>query len=486
MRFGHSGTNVQLSAISSHFTQEHQLPDSVAYYIPSLNKKTSTESSLPHLKHVPVTTATMTGRLLLLTGAPESRRLDWAPGELLTTFEPSIAQFARLQPHAQGQTKPQDQDISVLDLALWRSLPLVRTHIRTGFSQQHDLHFVGAFPSSADFLTTASISFEVAAAATAASQRALGMSQEEVGEESSRLLAEFYEHSLAVHDDVTSSQLAAPHSQQHLVSQQSNAKANVATDASFVSDTNSNAVSSSSAASDEDDTTTTFLEGGDGNTTTVSLPKTPLRPTGRGSADHLSDLEDIPPASYLVSIVPATMTVTLVVGIISIAAPRTVETRFGGPMTLVEVLVGDETKSGFSVTFWLSERDADAGGVLKGLRGQDVVLMQNVALNVFRKKVYGGSLRKGMTRVCLLYRGRTMGEGDEGGYYSQGDLVKAGRGRGHPQLEKTRRVRDWVLKFVGVGVSVGGGGKKTGKTRKGKERAPPLREWNQPPPLDSQ
>lgn len=390
----------------------------------------------------------MARKVLILTGAPEYHRLDWAPSNLLTTFESSIAQFALLRPLDLPPKASRDR--SYLDLAVWRSLSLQRTHIRTGFSQQHDLHFVGAFPSSADFLTTASISFE------ATSQ---GLSQEDTDEEASRLIAEFYEHSLAVHDDLASSQLVP-----HPDSQKS---ASFNTDTSFVSDT-----TTSGKESDEGDSTAVA----DGTT----LRKAPFRP-GRGS-DHLSDLEDIPPASYLVSILPATMTVTLIVGIISIAAPRTIRTHYGATKTLVEVLVGDETKSGFSVTFWLAD-EADEG-VLAGLRSQDIVLIQNVALNVFRKRVYGGSLRQGTTRVGLLYRGRKLGREDEVGYYDLTDLSKiGGQEHLHPQVVKTRRVRHWVLKFVGAG----GGAveKKSLNVGKEKDKTAP-RDWNQPPPLESQ
>lgn len=404
----------------------------------------------------------MTRKLLLLTGAPESHRLDWTPSNLLTRFQSPIAQFSLLQPLDPPSTAGHDR--SLFDLAVWRSLPLQRTLIRTGFSQQHDLRFVGAFPTSADFLTTASISFE------AASQ---GLSQQDAEEESSRVIAEFYEHSLAVHDDLASSQLVPHPDSQKAIS--------FNTDASLVSDTTTT-TNTTTTTSGEGDSTTALADG-------TTLLKTPLRPgRSRGGEDHLSDLEDIPPASYLISILPATMTVTLIVGIISIAAPRTIKTHYGATKTLVEVLVGDETKSGFSVTFWLADNDdADKTGVLAGLRSQDVVLMQNVALNVFRKRVYGGSLRRGMTRVGLLYRGRRIGRGDEEvGHYGMKDLSKAGKGKkSHPQLEKTRRVRDWVLKFVG-----GGGGdvneSSSGSTKRKRKGTTAPRDWNQPPPLDSQ
>ena len=412
------------------------------------------------------------GRLIILTGAPEADRLDWSSPNLLETFLNSIAAFALL-PLQVKQAPPAStasQERTILEMPVWRSLPLQRAHVPTGFSQQHDLQIVSHFPASADFLTTAGISFE------AASQ---GLSQDDAAGQESRLLNEWYEHSLALHDDLASSQLVPRESQDH--------HSGGGNEQSSSADGTTDYSKSISFSTSEEDTTTVLTADDDA----TIVVRTPLQP-GRqrvGAVDHLSDLEDIPPARYLESIWPQTMTVTLIAGIISIAAPRTVETRFGTTRTLVEVLIGDETKSGFSVTFWLGGSDPNSGP-LAGLRAQDVVLMRNVALNVFRGRVYGGSLPRGMTAVYLLHRGRKLGAGDDGGHYSGADLVKAGR-RGaarkvHPQLEKTRRVRDWVLKFVGrpAGGDVGGA-RRSARTRKGKQRAAP-RDWNQPPPLDSQ
>lgn len=421
---------------------------------------------------------------IVLAGAPEADRLDWSTAGLLQTFQDSIAAFALLPQQAKyaPPTSTASQDRSLLEMPVWRSLSLRRAHVPTGFSQQHDLNIVGHFPTSADFLTTAGISFE------AASQ---GLSQDEAAGHESRLLDEWYEHSLALHDDLASSQIVPRDSQDP------HGGGGYGDEPSSAGGTEySKSVSFNT--SDEGDTTTVLTADADA----TIVVRTPLQPGRRrggaaGAADHLSDLEDIPPARYLESIQPQTMTVTLIAGIISIAAPRTVETRFGTTKTLIEVLIGDETKSGFSVTFWLSAAECGSGsdppgGPLAGLRAQDVVLMRNVALNVFHGKVYGGSLPRGMTGVYLLHRGRRLGVGDDGGHYSGADLAKAGR-RGarrlaHPQIEKTGRVRDWVLKFVGGGRPAGGGvgpTRRSARTRKGKQRAAP-RDWNQPPPLDSQ
>lgn len=175
---------------------------------------------------------------------------------------------------------------------------------------------------------------------------------------------------------------------------------------------------------------------------------------------HLSDLEDIPPARRILALNPQTVTLNIIAGIISIAQPRTVTTRWGLSLSLVEILLGDDTKTGFAVTFWLAEEN-DAAAEISALRRQDVVLMQNVALHVFKDKVYGQSLRRGMTKVRLLWRR------DGSGLYSTRELSK--RGQMHPQLQKAKQVKDWVLRFVGADVGV--------KTRARKTRV----SWDRPP-----
>ncbi|KAJ5949030.1 hypothetical protein N7454_000614 [Penicillium verhagenii] len=164
----------------------------------------------------------------------------------------------------------------------------------------------------------------------------------------------------------------------------------------------------------------------------------------------LRDLQDIPTAEHLQSIVPQTMSVNLVVGVIAVQSPRRVVTRqWKKELDIIELVVGDETKAGFGVNFWLpaSKPAAKAqemdglGRVLTTLRAQDIVLLRTVGLGSFRDQVYGQSLRGGMTQVDLLHRPTT----DAGGLNKvlptsvQGDL---------PQ--KVHKVREWILQFVGT------------------------------------
>ncbi|XXG95967.1 hypothetical protein Hte_002244 [Hypoxylon texense] len=361
----------------------------------------------------------MVRRILILAGAPQCEKLDWKDTGLLNRFLDPIAKFTSLDcstvPEAASTIRG-----SALDVALWRSLPLHKTALHTGFSQLHqvreDYHgdegFFAALPASLD--------------STSALTGTNKSSQE--------ILDQFYDHTLAAHDDIPSSQLPT---------------LSFSTDGSSLSTTEDTSIRDSFRS----------------NNSQVHKDQ-PLI----AQSAHLSDLDDVPDARYLQSISPQTMTVNLIVGIISIAEPRTVKTRWGATKSLIELLVGDETKSGFTITFWLSpELNDSSSRILRELRRQDIVLLRNVALNVFMKKVHGHSLRKELTKVDLLHR-RKLDKDDRGGVYTNKDLTS--KKPTHAQLVKTRKVREWVMNFVG------GGGTALGK-RKYKGKA--VRSWDMPP-----
>ncbi|KAK4103215.1 hypothetical protein N658DRAFT_505602 [Parathielavia hyrcaniae] len=359
----------------------------------------------------------MASKVLFFTGAPESSALDWSPGGLLSEFQDPISAFASVDTNHQQSPCTSS---TVSRHAAWRSLPLAKESLSTGFSQQYAISFNRgpdqcAFGPSPQFLTSVDLSLT-----------------DGDNDDPTPALSQFYEHSIAVHEELASSQLVS----------QSTGEATT----SFLSD------GSSSFAS--------------GHGSQPGSIKGPL--LFRGS-ELLSDLKSLPSAAYLTKIQPQTMTCNLIVGIISISQPRAVKTRWGATRYLVEILVGDETKAGFVITYWLPYDTVDESP-LAGLRPRDNVLVQNVALNVFMNKVYGSSLRKNLTRVHLFYRMK-LDSRDVGGYYSTSDLSHTGPT--HPQLEKTRRVRDWVLNFVG-----------RGNHHKGQMDHGP--RWNKPPADDSQ
>lgn len=174
------------------------------------------------------------------------------------------------------------------------------------------------------------------------------------------------------------------------------------------------------------------------------------------AASYLSDLRDIPNAAYLRSIIPQTMSVNLVVGIISISQPRTIITRRGGrSVDLVEMLVGDSTRSGFGINIWLPcfqrnnqpvQGEQTLASQVLGLRPQDVVLARTIALSSFNGRVYGSSLRRNMTSLDLLYRNVADADDGRGTYRAQDLEVES---IADPQVFKVKKVKDWVMQFVG-------------------------------------
>jgi len=197
----------------------------------------------------------------------------------------------------------------------------------------------------------------------------------------------------------------------------------------------------------------------------------------------LTNLNDIPGANFLDSIHPQTKTVNLIVGIISIAPSRIVTTgaKYGRPrqVELVELLLGDETKTGFSITMWLpremrvnwkdgaQEKPEGSRSILRrslrAVQPRDVVLIQNVALSSFRGKVHGQSLRGDVTKIDTLFRKKVGDEEQAGCYTVQNLRMATGRDQ---QILKVKRVRDWLVDFVGEAPDAGAGGKKKGRRAK--------------------
>ena len=125
----------------------------------------------------------------------------------------------------------------------------------------------------------------------------------------------------------------------------------------------------------------------------------------------LTNLKHIPSADHLESLYPQTPTVNLLVAIVALQSPRIVNLRRRqGEMEIREFIIGDETRSGFGVNFWLeplpehatlqghAPRGANHAASyalrdqLDALRVGDVVVISNVALGTWREAVYGQSL----------------------------------------------------------------------------------------------
>ncbi|KAA8648691.1 hypothetical protein EYZ11_010264 [Aspergillus tanneri] len=195
-----------------------------------------------------------------------------------------------------------------------------------------------------------------------------------------------------------------------------------------------------------------------GSSIATSSDEEALRPA-LSMHGHITDLQEIPSAAYLEGIVPQTMTVNLIVSIITIRPPRRIVTRhWQRELDLVEMVVGDDTRSGFGVTFWLqpAERDCgdehELGRSLSTVRPRDIVLLRMVALSSFRKRVYGQSLRKGVTKIDLLHRHRVDAT-DTGGMYSARRLREINQDGAPKNVDdamraKVSKVHEWIKLFV--------------------------------------
>ncbi|KAI4175691.1 MAG: hypothetical protein LQ346_008028 [Caloplaca aetnensis] len=361
-------------------------------------------------------------RIIVYTGAPVYESLSWDEDQLTTFLLPCFTEAQKSQPYLSIDVDPK-----------WRSLPFEQMHLPTGFTQATNPDFVPEPTNNegeTSFLSTTDLS--------------LGQLSEDgdiqsSGDAGSDIVSQYYEHSFAVHDDLPSSQILP-------------------------------------AASPPPSSSSFFDSESSFNDSTVDDLQRHAS-VSRFHSTSITSLSSIPTASYLHSINPQTMTVNLLVGVISIPPARTLTTRKDNQIVdLIEMIVGDDVKAGFGVNVWLPRQESHATRPLskqtlaleeqmRDLRPRDVVLMRNVALASFKGRVYGQSLRKGMTSVELVWRG-VIDDADRPGLF-EGWEVESG---GEAGMEKVKRVREWVLQFVGGGGRNAamkeemGGGRRTGKT----------------------
>lgn len=337
----------------------------------------------------------MAPKMIFLVGSPLPSSLDWENDELLNT---------PLPPFHDTDIPDQNQSSIGLDQssAKWRVLQPLAMY------QPNDHHTFYYGPKHPNFLTTNQL-----------------VTSGNASTDADSALSEFYNHSFAVHEtsDANVSGL-------EYITQESG----------MASDSMISTVSSSGERE-------------------ALRPQPSLQIRG-----PLCDLQDIPSATYLESIVPQTVTVNLIVGIIAIQPPRRVVTRqWKTEFDIIEIVVGDETRTGFGVNIWLPPEQSavaktkpiDLSRSLAMLRPQDIILLRTVGLSSFQDRVYGQTLRGGMTQVDLLHRRPVDMTDAGGGFYQESSFHNLHADQ--PQLlQKARRVREWVMQFVGVTDRAGG------------------------------
>lgn len=349
-------------------------------------------------------------KTIFLTGAPLSSSLQWedcflsAPLQGCFAADPKLSEISLF---SSAETGP-----------AWRSLPFEREHLPTGITQLAKAEKVvghGDFANETFFLVTRNLSFN--SATSGESEISHNESPSPPPDED--LLTQFYEHSFAIHEKITFPRALD----------------------------NESSYETSNSTSFEDSYIPSQLN--DASSTGKELTKSRL------SSTSITDLARVPKADYLEAINPQTMTVNLVLGIISVPQPRVIKARRSGQtLGLVEMLVGDETKGGFGISIWFSdygnpdEKESDLQSEVARLRPQDIVLARNIALSSFNGKVYGQSLRRDTTTLNLLYRNKVDAT-DKAGAFGAHELQDSGSC--NVQVSKLKRVRQWVMDFVGAG-----------------------------------
>lgn len=170
--------------------------------------------------------------------------------------------------------------------------------------------------------------------------------------------------------------------------------------------------------------------------------------------EYLTNLSALPNANYLRRILPGTMTINIIGGIVDISPPRAVTVRrLGGSydMNIVDLYVRDDTEAGLKITIWLKpelcanirslkHQEVGLHLIISRLRRGDIVFLKHIALRSYRGEVCGQSLSSERypnngTKIALLCRG-------EGARDKLENLSRT-------HAIKLAKVQAWVTQFLG-------------------------------------
>ncbi|KAK5101843.1 hypothetical protein LTS08_004302 [Lithohypha guttulata] len=381
-------------------------------------------------------------RTIILAGAPESNKLDWNEKSLLPAEHVENAKPRGSMDSTTGSDSDESLTMTKPSIPKWRRLEMERLRMRPILPKLNidppptdiEMSIPAEFLETSELVAQELLNEPAGSDVSTEDSRPSVDSSTREYEPETQALADFYDHSFSIHEAIPSSQIE---SQQSI--------------------TPGTPVYESS-----DDMFPEQPSTPGGIIRTSSHRRLSQAPRPR----NLTNLVNIPSATYLDSINPQTKTVNLIVGVVSIAPSRivTAGAKFGKPrqVELIELLVGDETKTGFSITMWLpremhvnwkdgaQEKPEGSRSVLrrslKAVQMRDVVLIQNVALSTFRGKVHGQSLRGDVTKIDTLFRKKISDEEQVGCYTVQNLRMATGK---DAQILKVKRVKDWMLDFVG-------------------------------------
>lgn len=384
-------------------------------------------------------------RTIVLAGAPEAKDLDWDEKALTAAHDVRRDSMSASPPLTMSQQSQQTQQIPK-----WRKLEMERLRMRPILPKLD----IDQRPTEAEmaetteFLDTTELLSQELMQEAASTTTGSDVSNEdsrpscESYEPESQALADFYNHSFTIHEAMPSSRISdmmpltpgtpVYESNDELFSERSNSPSGI--------------IRSSSQR----------------RLSQVPKPK------------QMSDLDQLPNARVIECMGAYKSRINMIVGVISISQPRKVPIRNdpGRKAELVEMVVGDETKSGLCVTMWLPRemrvnwqdgkqekpegRRSELRRTLKNIRPQDIILLQNVALGTWKGKVQANSLSD-VTKIDVLYRKKVDDEEQISCYSAQNLRMATAK---DTQMLKVKKVRDWMADFLGE-APVRGGRRKT-------------------------
>lgn len=198
----------------------------------------------------------------------------------------------------------------------------------------------------------------------------------------------------------------------------------------------------------------------------------------------VTSIVNFPSAQRLLSIYPQTPTPNTICALLAPPERREVLVRKSGlKMNLYELKVGDDTKTGFKITFWVhpprggkieqSNLQQTLLQTLENLKVGDVLLLRNIALTSFRDTVYGQSLSPAIARARTTIDVLMKSNGISVVYL--GGLPAA-------TLETFTRVKRWARGHVAADSgSRKRRGTSTTRTSRGKRHASSPQEESLPP-----
>jgi hypothetical protein len=157
--------------------------------------------------------------------------------------------------------------------------------------------------------------------------------------------------------------------------------------------------------------------------------------------NEISELEDLPDATSVLSILHKKY--SIIVAVVEISPCQLVTTKFGKSISLIKLVVADQTCANFEIACWDQMASfAQTMRVndiihLRGISGLwDELIWTDIGLTEFRGVVSAGTRRN--SRASILYRCRRLHKEDDG-LRPRLDLMDQ-------QTRFVRRLRDWVIR----------------------------------------